>query len=52
METLLNIIRFVITEYPWLKRPPQLESFDVIGSLKFKIDLNSENVDSSKNVKS
>ncbi|XP_022174267.1 uncharacterized protein LOC111036533 isoform X2 [Myzus persicae] len=46
------ILPYCITKYPWLKRPPQLESWDVIGSLMLKIDLNSENIDGSKNMKS
>lgn len=45
------MICFTIIEYPWLKSPPQLESSD-FKSIKLKIDLNSENIQGSSNVKS
>jgi len=39
----------MITEYLWLKSPPQLESSD-FKSLKLKIDLNSENIKGRSNI--
>ncbi|XP_060851896.1 uncharacterized protein LOC132930188 isoform X2 [Rhopalosiphum padi] len=38
-------------KYPWLKSPPKLESSDY-RSLKLKIDLNTDNIQGSNNIKS